>query len=218
MNWTKRLLAVRSSHAFGRGRFTLLHPGNRKVLAYLREHDDDVILCVFNLSRVGAAGGTRPRIQGTRARGDAGPHPFPPIGTSALPADLPAYGFFWFRLATDAAPPDLACTRSLPIEDLPVLVLFDGWNSFFRDRFVPWRIGMAEKTRNRFERELLPRFMLRQRWYAAKAEPLERATFAAHGLLAVRLLPVAAGPGRCRRAGRTGALFRAAGDRLRGRR
>ena len=38
LNWTKRLLAVRSSsHAFGRGRFTMLHPGNRKVLAYVRE-------------------------------------------------------------------------------------------------------------------------------------------------------------------------------------
>jgi maltose alpha-D-glucosyltransferase/alpha-amylase len=30
---------VRSgSAAFGRGSFTMLHPGNRKVLAYVREH------------------------------------------------------------------------------------------------------------------------------------------------------------------------------------
>ena len=28
-----------------------------------------------------------------------------------------------------------------------MLVLFDGWTSFFRDRVVPWRIGMAEKLR-----------------------------------------------------------------------
>ena len=28
-----------------------------------------------------------------------------------------------------------------------MLVLFDGWTSFFRDRVVPWRIGMAEKVR-----------------------------------------------------------------------
>ena len=38
LNWTRRLLTVRSSsQAFGRGRFTMLHPGNRKILAYLRE-------------------------------------------------------------------------------------------------------------------------------------------------------------------------------------
>ena len=33
-------------------------------------------------------------------------------------------------------------------EELPVIVLFDGWNSLFRDRVVPWRIGMAEKVRD----------------------------------------------------------------------
>ena len=40
---------------------------------------------------------------------------------------------------------------ALPIEDLPVLVLFDGWNSFFRSRVVPWRMALAEKTRNQLE-------------------------------------------------------------------
>ena len=43
---------VRKQHAaFGRGSMTLLYPRNRKVLAYLREHEGDVILCVANLSR-----------------------------------------------------------------------------------------------------------------------------------------------------------------------
>jgi maltose alpha-D-glucosyltransferase/alpha-amylase len=59
LNWTRACWpCAASSHAFGRGRFTMLHPGNRKVLAYVREHEDDVILCVANVSRVGAAGGT----------------------------------------------------------------------------------------------------------------------------------------------------------------
>ncbi|MBK8768015.1 MAG: maltose alpha-D-glucosyltransferase [Burkholderiaceae bacterium] len=185
MNWTKRLLAVRSTtKAFGRGRFKMLHPGNRKVLAYVREHDDDVILCVFNVSRV--AQPVELALEAYKGRVPVemmGRSPFPPISDLPYLLTLPAYGFFWFRLATDAAPPQWHAER-LPIEDLPVLVLFDDWNSFFRSKVVPWRMGMAEKTRNQFERELLPRFMLRQRWYAAKAEPLERATLAAHGLLA----------------------------------
>src|SRR5207344_2898116 len=51
LNWMKRMLAVRGqSRAFGRGQLTFLKPGNRKVLAYLREHGSDIILCVANLA------------------------------------------------------------------------------------------------------------------------------------------------------------------------
>ena len=52
------MLAVRkTSHAFGRGARRFLQPGNRKILAYLREIDDDTILCVANLSRSAQAAG-----------------------------------------------------------------------------------------------------------------------------------------------------------------
>jgi maltose alpha-D-glucosyltransferase / alpha-amylase len=184
LNWTRRLLAVRSSsRAFGRGRFTMLHPGNRKVLAYVREFEDDVVLCVANVSRTAqpvelALGAYKGRVPVEML----GRNAFPPIGDLPYLLTLPAHGFFWFRLSTDAAPPRWHAER-LSIDDLPVLVLFDGWNSFFRGRVVPWRIAMAEKTRQQLERELLPRFLLRQRWYAAKAEPLERVALAAHAML-----------------------------------
>ncbi len=186
LNWTRRMLAVRgSSKAFGRGRFTMLHPGNRKILAYLREYDEDgeVILCVANVSRV--AQPVELELAAYKGRVPVemmGRSAFPPVGELPYMLTLPAYGFFWFRLADDAEPPHWHAER-LPIEDLPVLVLFDGWNSFFRNRVVPWRIGMAEKTRVQFEREMLARFLLRQRWYAAKTEPLERAVIAEHALL-----------------------------------
>src|SRR5438045_9678158 len=52
LNWMKRMLAVRkTSHAFGRGSLAFLTPGNRTVLCYLREHKEEAILCVANLSR-----------------------------------------------------------------------------------------------------------------------------------------------------------------------
>ncbi|MFZ2648604.1 MAG: maltose alpha-D-glucosyltransferase [Burkholderiaceae bacterium] len=182
--WTKRLLAVRaSSKAFGRGRFIMLHPGNRKVLAYVREHEDDVILCVANVSRTAqpvelALGAYKGRVPVEMM----GRNTFPPLGELPYLLTLPAYGFFWFSLSTNAEPPRWH-TEQLPVEDLAVLVLFDDWNSFFRSRVVPWRISMAEKTRTQLERELLPRYMKRQRWYAAKTEPLERASLAEHVML-----------------------------------
>src|SRR3989337_2119180 len=38
LHWMRRMLAVRRSHAsFGRGTLAFVRPGNRKVLAYLRE-------------------------------------------------------------------------------------------------------------------------------------------------------------------------------------
>jgi maltose alpha-D-glucosyltransferase/alpha-amylase len=183
LNWTRRLLATRAtSKAFGRGRFRLLHPGNRKVLAYLREYRDDIVLCVANLGRspqpveidLAEYKGRVPVEMGGR-------NAFPPIGELPYLLTLPAYGFYWFRLATDVAPPEWHLER-LPVEDLPVLVLFDGWNSLFRDRVVPWRIALAEKTRAQFERDMLPRFMARQRWFATKDEAVGRATLADHAL------------------------------------
>jgi maltose alpha-D-glucosyltransferase/alpha-amylase len=184
LSWTRQLLAIRNTtKAFGRGSVTMMHPGNRKILAYLREYEGEVILCVSNVSRVAQSveldlgpyeGRVPVEMMGRSA--------FPPIGKDPYFLTLMAYGFFWFRLSTDAEPPAWHLDRA-PVEDLAVLVLFDGWNSFFRSRVVPWRIAMAEKTKTQFEREILPRFLLRQRWYAAKTEPLEKASIAEHVML-----------------------------------
>src|SRR5450755_2503939 len=52
LNWMRRMLAARKLHkAFGRGSLTFLRPTNRKILAYLREYEDDLLLCVVNLAR-----------------------------------------------------------------------------------------------------------------------------------------------------------------------
>ncbi|MBA3623317.1 MAG: putative maltokinase, partial [Methylibium sp.] len=106
---------------------------------------------------------------------------FPPIGELPYLLTLPAHGFYWFRLATDAEAPSWH-EEFLPAEDRPVLVLFDGWNSLFREQVVPWRIGMAVKTRAQFETDTLPRYIETQRWYASKGATLQRARIAEHAL------------------------------------
>ena len=63
-----------------------------------------------------------------------------------------------------------------------MLVLVDGWTSFFRDRAVPWRIRMAEKTRAQLENEVLARYIETQRWYGAKGERIAHAKLADHAL------------------------------------
>jgi maltose alpha-D-glucosyltransferase/alpha-amylase len=177
LNWTRRMLAIRrASQAFGRGRLSFLRPRNRKVLAYLRELGEEAILCVANLAR-----SAQPlELDLARFRGRVpvelmGRTSFPPIGDLPYLLTLPAHGFYWFRLAADVEVPAWHEER-LVREDLPVMVLFDGWMSLFRDRVVPWRIGMAEKLRSQFEREILPRYLESQRWYGAKGERARRAT------------------------------------------
>jgi maltose alpha-D-glucosyltransferase / alpha-amylase len=183
LNWMKRLFAVRNtSKAFGRGKLNFIRPGNRKILCYLRELGDEAILCVANLGR-----SAQPvELDLSRFRGRVplellGRTPFPPIGELPYLLTLPAHGFYWFRLATDVPVPSWHEER-LAREDLPVLILFDGWTSFFRDRVMPWRIGMAEKVRTQLEHQVLPDYLQSQRWYAGKGEPLKAVRLADHVL------------------------------------
>src|SRR3712207_4149667 len=99
LNWTRRMLAIRRNHrALARGTLRFLYPSNRKVLAYLREHGEERILCVANLSRAPQA----VQLNLAEHRGlmpveMTGGSPFPPIGDLPYFLTLPAYGFYWFE-------------------------------------------------------------------------------------------------------------------------
>jgi maltose alpha-D-glucosyltransferase/alpha-amylase len=183
LNWTKRMLAVRkTSHAFGRGKRRFLKPGNRKILAYLSEYDGDVILTVFNLSRA-----AQPveldlsEFKGFVPIEMLGRAPFPPIGELPYLLTLASYGFYWFKLTAEADAPSWH-EQGVALQEWPTLVLFDGWTSFFRERVMPWRIGMSERMRTQFELETLPRHIEIQRWYASKGTAIRRARVVDHAV------------------------------------
>ena len=181
LHWTRRMLAVRkTSSAFGRGKKIFLKPGNRKILAYLSEYEDDVILTVFNLSRAAQpveldlsafAGRVPVELLGRVA--------FPPIGKLPYLLTLASYGFYWFKLTTDTPEP-LWHQSDVALRDQPTLVLFDGWNSFFRERVMPWRMSMADTLREQVETGVLARHVEAQRWYAGKGTAITRASVGGH--------------------------------------
>ncbi len=183
LSWTKRMLAVRkTSQAFGRGARRFLRPGNRKILAYLREFGEDTILCVANLSRT--AQPVELNLSAFKGRVPVemlGKTAFPPIGELPYLLTISGYGFYWFRLSSDAVAPAWH-EQVVSVDERPTLVLFDGWTSLFRERVVPWRIGMAEKTRLQFETDTLPRYIETQRWYSGKGSAIERVRIAEHVL------------------------------------
>jgi len=52
LQWTRAIVRLRNRYrAFGRGTFEPLAPDNRRVLAFLRRYEDEIILCVNNLAR-----------------------------------------------------------------------------------------------------------------------------------------------------------------------
>jgi maltose alpha-D-glucosyltransferase/alpha-amylase len=158
LNWTRRMLAVRKrTRAFGRGGMRLLYPGNRKVLAYLRELDGEVVLCVFNLSRAAQAveldlGDMAGRVPVEMLGGT----PFPPVGSVPYVLTLPPYAFHWFLLAQGAALPAWHVPAPEPLPELRTLVARPG---------AAW---LGAEAAALLEREILPEWLRRRRWFSAK--------------------------------------------------
>jgi maltose alpha-D-glucosyltransferase / alpha-amylase len=179
LNWMRRMLRVRkSSQAFGRGTMRFIRPGNRKVLAYVREHGEDTILCVVNL----AASAQPVELNLAEFKGSVpieliGQTAFPPIGDLPYLLTLQGHDFYWFRLSRDAAAPAWHQELS-PREDAPVLVLTDQWNTFFPERLEAWRRGLATKLRAQLEERALPGYIAGQRWYSGKGSSILHARLA----------------------------------------
>jgi maltose alpha-D-glucosyltransferase/alpha-amylase len=166
LNWMRRMLAKRRQHqAFGRGSLNFLYPGNRKILAYVREHEQDTILCVVNLSNAPQAVELDlSAYQGRVPVELLGGTPFPPIGELTYLLTLPPYGFYWFELSTDAAPPSWHTQTSEQMPEFATLVLRD------REGYQ-----IMEGSRKSLELEVLPAYLARRRWFASKDRVLESA-------------------------------------------
>jgi len=161
LNAVKRMLAVRREHpAFGRGSQRFLRPANRKILAYVREHEGDAILCVFNLSRTAQAVELElPEFDGRAPVELTGGTPFPAIGTGPYVLTLPPYGFLWFALSTEADAPSWA-TPPTPLEA-------DRFTFVLRPDFADIALG---SNRSVLERDVLPAYVAQRRWFGAKDE------------------------------------------------
>jgi maltose alpha-D-glucosyltransferase / alpha-amylase len=114
LNTMRRLIATRKrSKAFGRGTVEFLCPRNTSVLAFLREHGDERILVVANLSDR-----SQPvELDLARHRGAVpfellGETRFPAVGDRPYFLSLGPHGFYWFRLD-----PATRAPRRFGIED-----------------------------------------------------------------------------------------------------
>jgi len=168
LNWMKRIIRIRRRQkSFGRGRLDFIYPRNRKILAYTRSHDDEVLLCVFNVSRSAQAveldlAEWRGRVPVELESGNS----FPPIGDLPYMLTLPPFGSYWFQLASEAALPDW---HQPATEIQPDLVTLASGGLKTAD-------VLAGESLRRLGREVLPEFLPLQRWFAAKGEKIKSAT------------------------------------------
>jgi maltose alpha-D-glucosyltransferase / alpha-amylase len=166
LNWTRRMLAVRRQHAgFGRGTLRFLYPKNRKVLAYLREHAGDTLLCVANIARTPQAVELDlSEFAGRVPIELSGGSVFPPIGQLTYLLTLPPYGFYWFTLASESNKPSWHTPAPEPMPDYVTIVMR-----------APLADTLLDGGRAMLEREVLPPYLAKRRWFAAKDQRLHHA-------------------------------------------
>ena len=158
LSWTKRLISVRkTTKAFGRGSLAFIRPANRAVLVYVRQYDNEVLLCVANLSRSAQAA----EIDLSPWRGRIplellGRTRFPAIGETPYVVTLAPYGFFWFQLTEIASETESAIRPA----EFETLVLTGGWRTLLQGR-----------SRSVLERDVLPSFFAGRRWFAERGNP-----------------------------------------------
>ncbi|HEY0797406.1 MAG TPA: maltose alpha-D-glucosyltransferase [Acidisarcina sp.] len=161
LNWMRNMIALRKLfHVFGRGTLKFLDPANRKILAYLREYEGELVLCVANLSRF--AQPVQLDLSGMEGKVPVemlGYVEFPPIGKQCYPLTLGPYGFLWLEL------------RSAPEPELQSEVQGDLAVSDSGD----WTALLDPGSVTRLEEEVLPAFIQRQRWFGGKSRKIESA-------------------------------------------
>jgi maltose alpha-D-glucosyltransferase/alpha-amylase len=157
--WTKRLIALRKRFkAFGHGTIEFLHPENRRVLAFIRQHEDERILVLVNLSRF-----TQYVELDMQEDEGAVPielfsgEPFPPIGELPYFFTLSPHAFYWFQIQS---PEPSFVARETVSESIPDLEVRGSWARVIEDDD-----GAAL-------RRVLPRYLQAARWFGGKARSI----------------------------------------------
>ena len=160
--WMKRLIALRKRYkAFGRGSIEFIQPENRKILAFIRRYEQEILLIVANLSRfsqcvemdLSAYNGMVPVEMFGRI-------PFAPIGEWPYYITLGPHSFFWFSLELQEH--DTLQQSDIPFE-LPVVTVAGNWENIF-----------TKKNRDRLA-TILPNVMKMRRWFGGKARAIKGA-------------------------------------------
>jgi maltose alpha-D-glucosyltransferase/alpha-amylase len=166
LNWMRNMIALRKLfQVFGRGSLRFLEASNRKILAYVRQYQEETVLCVANLSRfaqpvqLDLAG-----MEGMTPVEMLGYVEFPPITRAPYSLTLGPYGFLWLEIQPSMAAGEAAST---PGEE----------QAFYVENERDWQSILSGDGVRRLE-TLLPAYLQRQRWFGSKSKNIVRVKIA----------------------------------------
>ncbi len=119
--WTRRVIAMRKNFkAFSRGTLEFLLPENAKVLAFIRQHGDETILVVVNLSRFAQpAELDLSRFAGHSVMEVFSQNYFPAVTDKLYPITLGPHAYYWFALKPQRAAVAASSERHIPTLTAP---------------------------------------------------------------------------------------------------
>lgn len=181
LHWMQTIIRLRRQYkVFGRGTIEFLKPENRKVLAFYRKYQDQIVLVVANLSRYPqAAELDLSSYCGVVPVEMFGLGEFPRIDQVPYTITLGAYSFYWFMLQpvcdvlhvpmqfkgreTAGQPAaEQTAPESPPFQPVYRVEPAGGWQSLFAGPF-----------RQSLETEILPPFIRAQSWFKTAAGAVE---------------------------------------------
>jgi maltose alpha-D-glucosyltransferase / alpha-amylase len=100
LRWMRRFISLRKEHpVFGMGTYEPLRGSNHRIFAHIRRWEDDIALCVHNMSRSAQAVELNLReFEGRYPEEMFGRTRFPQIGEWPYLLTLAPRGYFWFLL------------------------------------------------------------------------------------------------------------------------
>jgi len=158
--WTKRLIALRKRFtALARGKLEFLQPENRKVLAFVRVHQDNSILVVANLSRfVQYVELDLSVYRGMVPVEIFGGTDFPKIHDGSYFLSLGPHSFYWFGLVRETP---RQAELAPPAFQPPIFTIKGSWQSVFKGKAL-------DQLEN-----VLPHYLQLQRWFGGKGNRIK---------------------------------------------
>jgi maltose alpha-D-glucosyltransferase / alpha-amylase len=103
LHWVRKLLAVRSQHkVFGLGGLEILQPSNPAIFGFIRRDEEDIVMCVNNLSsHAQAAELDLSPFEGLYPVELLGGERFPRIGSLPYLLTFGAHAWYWFELVAE---------------------------------------------------------------------------------------------------------------------
>ncbi|MGH7808322.1 MAG: maltose alpha-D-glucosyltransferase [Thermodesulfobacteriota bacterium] len=159
--WMRRVIAMRKRFkAFGRGSIEFLNPANPKVLAFIRQYEDEIILVVVNLSRFSQVVELDlSKFAGYMPEEVFGGNRFPIIKDSPYVLTLGFHDYFWFSLNKEQEVIDIK-----DIETIPELSVSGG----------SLDVVFQGKAKEDLEEEILPLYIEGRRWFGGKARNIQQ--------------------------------------------